>query len=49
VRALDDDERVAELARMLAGQEESDTARAHAQELRAAALDDIAEALAAGA
>jgi DNA repair protein RecN (Recombination protein N) len=43
VRALDDDERVAELARMLAGQEESASARAHAQELRAAALDDVAE------
>ncbi len=37
VRALDDDERVAELARMLAGQEDSGTARAHAQELRDAA------------
>ncbi len=33
VRRLDDDERVAELARMLAGLGESDTARAHAREL----------------
>ncbi|GAB3185268.1 DNA repair protein RecN [Nesterenkonia halophila] len=33
VHALDDGERVAELARMLAGQEDSDSARAHAQEL----------------
>ncbi|KQX66821.1 DNA repair protein RecN [Angustibacter sp. Root456] len=42
VRTLDDAERVAELARMLAGQEESQTARAHAQELREAALSDLA-------
>jgi DNA repair protein RecN (Recombination protein N) len=33
VRRLDDDARVAELARMLAGLGESDTARAHAREL----------------
>ena len=33
VRRLDDDERVAELARMLAGLGESDTGRAHAREL----------------
>jgi DNA repair protein RecN (Recombination protein N) len=33
VRRVDDDERVAELARMLAGLGESDTARAHAREL----------------
>ncbi|BBZ67486.1 DNA repair protein RecN [Mycolicibacterium insubricum] len=33
VRSLDDDERVAELARMLAGLGDSDTARAHAREL----------------
>lgn len=33
VRALEDSERVVELARMLAGQEDSDSARAHAQEL----------------
>ncbi|MFT4471547.1 DNA repair protein RecN [Arthrobacter sulfonylureivorans] len=33
VRLLDDEERVTELARMLAGQEESESARAHAQEL----------------
>lgn len=33
VRSLDDDERVAELARMLAGLGESDTGRAHAREL----------------
>ncbi|MGN6612651.1 MAG: DNA repair protein RecN, partial [Angustibacter sp.] len=42
VRTLDDADRVAELARMLAGQEESQTARAHAQELREAALADVA-------
>ncbi|HEX3003496.1 MAG TPA: DNA repair protein RecN, partial [Angustibacter sp.] len=42
VRSVDDTERVAELARMLAGQEESQTARAHAQELREAALADLA-------
>ena len=35
VRALDGEERVAELARMLAGQERSETARAHARELLA--------------
>ncbi|MGI9161622.1 MAG: DNA repair protein RecN, partial [Mycobacterium sp.] len=33
VRSLDDDDRVVELARMLAGLGESDTARAHAREL----------------
>jgi DNA repair protein RecN (Recombination protein N) len=33
VRKLDDDGRVGELARMLAGLGESDTARAHAREL----------------
>ena len=33
VRRLDEDERVAELARMLAGLGESDTGRAHAREL----------------
>lgn len=33
VRLLDDSERVKELARMLAGQEDSSSARAHAQEL----------------
>jgi DNA repair protein RecN (Recombination protein N) len=44
VRTLDDADRVAELARMLAGQEESQTARAHAQELREAALADVAAA-----
>lgn len=33
VRRLDDDDRVVELARMLAGLGESDTARAHAREL----------------
>lgn len=37
VRRLDDDERVAELARMLAGLGESDTGRAHARELLEAA------------
>ena len=35
VVALDDGDRVRELARMLAGQEESDTAQAHAEELLA--------------
>ena len=40
VRRLDDDERVAELARMLAGLGESDTARAHARELLDAARAD---------
>ena len=39
VRRLDDEQRVAELARMLAGLGESDTARAHARELLAAARD----------
>ncbi len=33
VVALDEAQRVRELARMLAGQEESDTAQAHAEEL----------------
>ncbi len=42
VQALDDDGRVAELARMLAGQEDSDTARSHARELRQAALAELA-------
>lgn len=37
VRRLDDDQRVAELARMLAGLGESDTGRAHARELLEAA------------
>lgn len=40
VRRLDRDERVAELARMLAGLGESDTGRAHARELLAAAQED---------
>ncbi len=40
VRRLDDDSRVAELARMLAGLGESDTGRAHAKELLAAAQDE---------
>ena len=39
VRRLDDEQRVAELARMLAGLGESDTGRAHARELLAAARD----------
>jgi DNA repair protein RecN (Recombination protein N) len=43
VRRLDGDDRVAELARMLAGLGESDTARAHARELlEAAECDRIA-------
>jgi DNA repair protein RecN (Recombination protein N) len=37
VRTLDEDERVGELARMLAGLDETDTGRAHAEELLAAA------------
>ena len=40
VRRLDTDERVAELARMLAGLGESDTGRAHARELLEAARSD---------
>lgn len=42
VADLDDTARVRELARMLAGQEGSDTARAHAEELLAAARDGAA-------
>ncbi|WP_116711221.1 DNA repair protein RecN [Actinomycetospora cinnamomea] len=42
VRALDDGERVVELARMLAGTEETETGRAHAEELLAAAAADRA-------
>ena len=42
VRHLDKDDRVAELARMLAGLGESDTGRAHARELLDAAQDDKA-------
>ena len=37
VTVLDDTERIKELARMLAGQEDSESARAHAVELLAAA------------
>ena len=40
VRRLDDEERVAELARMLAGLGESDSGRAHARELLTAARND---------
>jgi DNA repair protein RecN (Recombination protein N) len=40
VRRVTDDERVAELARMLAGLGESDSARAHARELLEAAQND---------
>jgi len=40
VRHLSDEDRVAELARMLAGLGESDTGRAHARELLAAAQQD---------
>ncbi|HEY2194770.1 MAG TPA: DNA repair protein RecN [Actinomycetospora sp.] len=40
VRSLDDSERVVELARMLAGTEETETGRAHAEELLAAAAED---------
>jgi DNA repair protein RecN (Recombination protein N) len=41
VTALEGEDRVRELSRMLAGQEDSATARAHAEELLAAAGDDI--------
>ena len=40
VRRLEDDDRVGELARMLAGLGETDTARAHARELLDAARED---------
>ncbi|NLU85134.1 DNA repair protein RecN [Rhodococcus sp. HNM0569] len=40
VRSLDDDERVAELARMLAGMGDTETGRAHAEELLTAAHAD---------
>ena len=40
VRRLDDDDRVVELARMLAGLGESDSARAHARELLEAAREE---------
>lgn len=43
VRRLDDQERVAELARMLAGLGESDSGRAHARELLEAAQKERAE------
>jgi DNA repair protein RecN (Recombination protein N) len=43
VRRLDDDDRVAELARMLAGLGESDSGRAHARELLEAAQKDRIE------
>jgi DNA repair protein RecN (Recombination protein N) len=43
VRRLDDDDRVAELARMLAGLGESDSGRAHARELLEAAQKERAE------
>lgn len=42
VRRLDAEERVAELARMLAGLGDSDTGRAHARELLAAAQEEFA-------
>jgi len=43
VRRLDDDGRLRELARMLAGLDQSDTALAHAEELLAAAQKDVAQ------
>lgn len=43
VRRIDDDDRVAELARMLAGLGESDSGRAHARELLDAARAEAAE------
>jgi DNA repair protein RecN (Recombination protein N) len=42
--ALDDEGRVRELSRMLAGLEDSDTAQAHAQELLATAREAAASA-----
>ncbi|WNG90618.1 DNA repair protein RecN [Mycobacterium sp. ITM-2016-00318] len=45
VHRLDDEDRVAELARMLAGLGDSDSGRAHARELLKAAQEDRAEAL----
>lgn len=46
VRALDDGQRVVELARMLAGLEQTETGRAHAEELLATATADRAAAAA---
>jgi DNA repair protein RecN (Recombination protein N) len=43
VQRLDDDGRVRELARMLAGLEQSDTALAHAEELLSTARKDVAQ------
>ncbi len=43
VRELDGPARVGELARMLAGLDDTETGRAHAEELLAAAADDIAD------
>ncbi|CAM5275764.1 DNA repair protein RecN OS=Streptomyces glaucescens OX=1907 GN=recN PE=3 SV=1 [Streptomyces glaucescens] len=40
VKVLEGEERIRELSRMLAGQEDSETARAHAEELLAAARVD---------
>ena len=44
VRRLDDDERVVELARMLAGLGDSDSGRAHARELLDAAQEERVQA-----
>ena len=44
VRRLDDEDRIAELARMLAGLGESDSARAHARELLKTAQEDRTQA-----
>ncbi|GGS70098.1 DNA repair protein RecN [Streptomyces daghestanicus] len=41
VKALEGEERIRELSRMLAGQEDSETARAHAEELLATARADL--------
>jgi len=49
LRVIEDDERVRELARMLAGLEDSDSAAAHAQELLDLAAADRASAAATGA
>ena len=42
VSVLDEEQRVRELARMLAGQEDSSSARAHAVELLQSARSDVA-------
>ncbi|MDT7844295.1 DNA repair protein RecN [Streptomyces justiciae] len=48
VKVLEGEDRVRELSRMLAGQEDSETARAHAEELLAAARADAERRVAGG-